>query len=190
MNAAYNNSGPEEANDFELLQLEPKFELTRAQLEERQRELGRILHPDRFAGAPPAQRRAALSKSIAVNEAVRRLKDPVYRGKLLLRCKFGAGSEEEVAAAPGLLMEVMELREQLAQARTQGALEQVEKLAATVRDRRDKLLSQIARAFDLPPGGSDEESAAVVTTLRAQLGELKYLERFVDEVGRIQDDLS
>src|SRR5690606_2773712 len=105
-----------------------------------------------------------------------------YRGKLLLKCKFGDSSDEEPAATPGLLMRVIELREQLATARANAALDEVERLAAEVRERRGVLLSEIAQAFGRLSAQAANDRALAVAALKAQLGELKYLERFVDEV--------
>lgn len=178
-----------EQNDFELLQLEPSFDITKEQLEERQRDLSKVLHPDRFVSAPPGQRRAALGQAIAVNDAVRRLKDPVYRGNLLLSCKFGAPDDAPMAA-PELLMEVMELREQLAAARSQGSGAEVDRLSQKVYMRRGQLLTELSDRFERLAQLDSQQRGALIEALRTKLGELRYLERFVEEVDRVLDDVS
>ncbi len=67
------------ADPFDTLGVEPRFDLDLAALERRHRDLSRALHPDRYAGAPAAERRLALGRAIDANEALRVLKDPIRR---------------------------------------------------------------------------------------------------------------
>ena len=69
---------------FELFGLPPAFGLDGAALEKAYREIQSRVHPDRFAQAGDAERRASLQLTTRVNEAYRVLKDPVQRAKHLL----------------------------------------------------------------------------------------------------------
>src|SRR5271166_4326604 len=102
---------------FETLGVEPGFSLDLAAVEQRHRDLSKALHPDRYTGAPAAERRMALSRAIDVNEALRVLKDPVRRAEALLR-RSGVlvGEIHEPKPPSSLLMEMMELREELSEA--------------------------------------------------------------------------
>src|SRR4051794_15429497 len=86
--------------------------LASAELEQRHRDLSRALHPDRHVNAPPAERRLALEKAVAVNDAFRTLRDPLSRAQALLAL-HGVAITEGDRASNALLMEVMELREEL-----------------------------------------------------------------------------
>ena len=54
-------------------------------VEKTHRELSRALHPDRFVNAPSSERKAALTKAVAVNEAWRMVRDPIRRAEALLK---------------------------------------------------------------------------------------------------------
>ena len=102
------------SDPFATFGLTPAFELDLNELEQRHRELSRALHPDRYAGRGASERRQALGKAIEVNEAWRRLKNPVKRAEALLeRLGLAVSEEQEPKPAPEFLMDVMERREEL-----------------------------------------------------------------------------
>lgn len=94
---------------FELLGVERRFSLDRAALEQRHRDLSRTLHPDRYVQSPPGERRMALERAVAVNEAFRALRDPLTRAEALLSAHGLAVGDAE-RPSQSLLMEVMELQ--------------------------------------------------------------------------------
>jgi len=56
---------------FATLGVEPRFDLDLGEVARRHRELSRALHPDKYTGAPAAERRLALSRAIEVKDAFR-----------------------------------------------------------------------------------------------------------------------
>ncbi len=64
---------------FATLGIDPAFNIDLAAVEQRHRDLSRALHPDKFSGAPAAERRLALNRAIEVNEAWRAVRDPIRR---------------------------------------------------------------------------------------------------------------
>jgi molecular chaperone HscB len=170
------------SDPFDLLEVEPRFDLDLAFLERRHRDLSRVLHPDRYAGRPAGERKQALGRAIEVNEAFRTLRDPVRRAAALL-ARHGRHTDESDAprADPMLLMEVMERREALSEARRAGNRDRVAKLSETVRQREREVEADIAASFAHEP----PELARVETLL----GELRYHRRFLDEAGVALDDL-
>ena len=68
-------------NHFDLFGLAPAFALESEALERSYREIQSRVHPDRFAHAGDAERRASLQWTTRVNEAYRTLKDPVQRAR-------------------------------------------------------------------------------------------------------------
>lgn len=165
------------ADPFETLGLPRRYEVDPADLEKRYRELQRALHPDKFAQAPAADRRAALSRAVTVNEAYRTLRDDLQRAAALLRLAGRAPVEGERADAE-LLMEVMELRESLADARRSADMPTVRKLAGRVGAMRDRARAEMSAAFDAERW--DEAHRA--------LCRLKYFARFLDEVAVIEEE--
>jgi molecular chaperone HscB len=170
------------SDPFTLLELEPRFDLDMTLLEKRHRELSRVLHPDRYAGRPSGERRQALGRAIEVNEAFRALRDPVRRAAALL-ARHGRESGETGApgAEPGLLLEVMERREELSEARRSGNRDAVRRLSDAVRARERVTLGAISAAFAAEP--------PELGRVEALLGELRYHRRFLDEAGAALDDL-
>ncbi len=151
-------------------------------LEERHRELTRLLHPDRHAAAGAAARRLALEKMIEVNDAWRVLKDPSRRAAWLLR-EGGIDLGETGAQGasrylpPGFLLEVMEHREAFDEARAAKDQAAVDKLAASIRQERAQTLEDLGAAFDR----DDYEEAA------RRLSVLRYQDRFLGEVRAYED---
>ena len=184
---------------FETLGIAPSFDVDLTSVEKRYRELQRVLHPDRHVGGSPADRRASLGKAVEVNEAWRLLRDPIRRAEALLR-RHGVRIEEgkEPKPEPEFLMEMMEQREALSEARTSGDPAKVEQLASAVRKREQEVVARIAAAFASVAHGGGAGTAvngagAATGTLDKVvplIGELRYYRRFLDEVSAIEDSFS
>jgi len=82
---------------FATLGLAPSFDVDLAAIGKIHRELSRALHPDRYIGASPSERRAALAKAIEVNEAWRIVRDPIRRADALLVLRGVASGESSPA---------------------------------------------------------------------------------------------
>ncbi|HEX6274829.1 MAG TPA: Fe-S protein assembly co-chaperone HscB [Polyangiaceae bacterium] len=170
------------SDPFTLLELEPRFDLDMTLLEKRHRELSRVLHPDRYTGRPSGERQQALGRAIEVNEAFRALRDPVRRASVLLaRHGRETGESDMPRAEPALLMEVMERREELSEARRSGNRDAVQRLTEAVGERERTTLEAIAAAF--------AEREPDLARVEALVGELRYHRRFLDEAGAALDDL-
>jgi molecular chaperone HscB len=167
---------------YDTLGLAPVFELDPTTLERRHRELSRALHPDRYAGRPSGERQRALGRAIEVNEAFRQLRDVVLRTEVLL-ARLGHPTSETSArsAEPALLMEVMEQREALGEARQSRDLARVRGLARAVAAREQRLVAEMAKAFVQQPPD--------VSRIETLLGELRYRRRFLEEAASVEDDL-
>lgn len=105
------------SNHFELFGLAPAFFLDQESLEKAYRDIQSRVHPDRFAHAGDAERRASLQWTTRVNEAYRTLKDPVQRAKHILELHgVDVAFETNTAMPQEFLMQQMELREKLEEA--------------------------------------------------------------------------
>jgi molecular chaperone HscB len=166
-----------QADHFSVLGVARRFDLDLADLERRYKDLTKILHPDRFARADARARRASLSRSVQLNDAWRTLRDPVRRAEYLLRL---AGidlseSNQRIPVAPALLMETMELREGLAEARAARDGSRVRALAMDVRGRRTRALAEVAVGF----AADQPDLEAIGRTLIP----VRYYDRFLEEVA-------
>jgi molecular chaperone HscB len=131
---------------FDLFGLAPAYAVEPEALERSYREIQSRVHPDRFAHAGDAERRASLQWTTRVNEAYRILKDPVQRAKHLLELNgVDVAFETNTAMPADFLAQQMELRESLEEAKTPAALDQMRKGLSQQRSLLDK---RIAEAID------------------------------------------
>jgi len=168
---------------FATLGLPREYALDSEALERRYRDLQRALHPDKHVNATPTERRVALGKAVEVNEAYRVLKDDVRRAESLLAL-LGYVAKGEVAD-PELLMEVMELREALSEAKQVKSLPRVHKLASQVQALAATTRRELAAKLAELPADATIDVLGVPAAL---LSQLKYYKRFLDEVNVIEDD--
>lgn len=175
------------ADHFQVLGVERRYAVDVAELERRYKELTRQLHPDRFARADARARRASLQRSVQLNEAWRTLRDERRRAEYLLalagielggeegtRRIAADGSKVRVPVPQDLLMEVLELREALMEARLASDDAQVRALAGEVEERRNAAMSDVAAGMGQTPADLDGAARALVA--------VRYYDRFLDEV--------
>jgi len=133
-------------NHFELFGLSPAFGVETEVLERSYRKIEARVHPDRFAHAGAAERRASLQWTTRVNEAYRTLKDPVQRAKHLLELQgVDVAFETNTAMPADFLMQQMELREALEEAKDASRLDA---LRTELRRSRAALETEIEEAID------------------------------------------
>ncbi|HLK38036.1 MAG TPA: Fe-S protein assembly co-chaperone HscB [Polyangiaceae bacterium] len=166
---------------FATLGIARRFEVDLSVVEKVHRELSRALHPDRYVGASASERRAALEKAVEVNEAWRTVRDPLRRAEALLELS-GAKVEEgrEPRPEPEFLLEMLERREELADARQARDLAAVRRLATSVASRGQEVVRSLGAGF----------TAGETRTLVPLLGQLRFFRRFLDEVSAIEDELA
>ncbi|OGI45537.1 MAG: Fe-S protein assembly co-chaperone HscB [Candidatus Muproteobacteria bacterium RBG_16_65_34] len=169
-------------NYFELFGLAAAFDIDPADLAARYRDLARRLHPDKFAARPDPERRLSLQLTARLNEAFQVLKDPIRRGRYLLSLRgVDLGEETDTAMDPAFLMEQMELREALAQAR--GCADPRTRLAELANDIQRRLAAKLhTLAAQLQQDRSSEA--------RATLREMQFLERSRREIDNLEEELA
>jgi molecular chaperone HscB len=134
------------SSHFELFGLAPAFAVDAAALDRAYREIQSRVHPDRFAHAGDAERRASMQWTTRVNEAYSTLKSPVQRAKYLLELNgVDVGFETNTRMPGDFLQRQLELRETLAGAHQPEALDA---LLAEVRGEQRLLVQGIAQLID------------------------------------------
>jgi molecular chaperone HscB len=170
---------PSSSDAFALLGLRPQYDLDPAALERAYFEASKAVHPDRFASAPANERVVALSKSRALNDAYQVLRREVSRAEYLLaRAGHVIGDNERID--PALVMELLEEREVLAEARHKGELREVERLQKAMRARRRAALDRVKVLFG--------EAAPPFAEIKQQLILLRYVERYLEECDAALDE--
>jgi molecular chaperone HscB len=169
---------------FEMLGVERRFDLDLTVLEKTHRELSRALHPDRFAQAGASERRAVLEKAASVNEAWRTVRDPITRAEALFRLSgIEVGEDKEPKASPAFLVEVMDEREALADARAAEDLVKVRAVGEGMAKRAQQTEAKLAAGLAATRGDTE-----AVRKLVPLLGELRFYRRFLDEVRAIEEE--
>ncbi len=151
---------------FTLLGLPPRFAIHMATLEERYFEIQRNVHPDRQIGKAEAERVAAIDHSMRANDAYETLKNPLTRAQHLLEIQgiFVNTEDDTQKPEPSLLMEMMELREQLADAAHDGAA--LRGLVEDTKTAMQQCIDRLEESFD----AGDYPFAASLTLRLQYLG--------------------
>jgi molecular chaperone HscB len=145
-------------NHFELFGLAPAYALEAGRLERAYREIQARIHPDRFASAGDAERRASIEWTTRVNEAYRVLRDPVQRARHLLELHgVDVALESNTVMQPEFLARQMELREALELAVAERDAGALDRLRAGLRQEKRELDAAIAERID---GRCDHAGAA------------------------------
>jgi molecular chaperone HscB len=162
------------SSHFELFGLPPTYALQAAALERSYRDIQSRVHPDRFAHAGDAERRASLQWTTRVNEAYRTLKDPVQRGKHLLELHgVDVAFETNTQMPTDFLMQQLELREELESALARKDDAALDRLRAGLSRSRKSLEIEIGEAID---GAKDYPGAAELVR------KLMFLDRLDAEI--------
>jgi molecular chaperone HscB len=168
---------------FATLGIERRFDIDLAAVEKTHRELSRTLHPDRHAAGGPSERRYALSKAVEVNEAWRVVRDPIQRAEALFALAgVKVGETYEPKPSAGLLIDMMDQREMLADARATGDLDAVRRLASHIEARAKRTEDQLSLGFR-----EHAEDHSKLVTLVPRLGELRFYRRFLEEASDAEE---
>ena len=163
---------------FELFGLAPAFSIEGEALERSYREIQSKVHPDRFAHAGDAERRASLQWTTRVNEAFQILKNPVKRAKHLLELHgVDVAFETNTAMPPEFLMQQMELRETLEEAKDAASLDALRK---NLRTEKSGIVQQIAEAID-----QKRDYAGAAGLVR----KLQFLDRLDEEIDAAYEEI-
>ena len=127
----------------------PRFSIDRADLERAYLGLHAIIHPDRFASAGDAERRASMQWTTRVNEAYRTLRSPVQRARYLLELNgVDAAFETDTAMPTEFLAQQLELREGLEQAIADRQTDSLVRIQIGLAKQKSALETQVAESID------------------------------------------
>jgi molecular chaperone HscB len=166
------------ANHFELFDLPACFALDRAALDRAYRSVQAEVHPDKFAHAAEAEQRVAMQRATRVNEAYQALKNPLKRARYLLELAgVDVAVETNTAMPMDFLVEQMEWREAVDEARRAGELRELEHLHQRLRGQLDERYEALGRVLDDNLHKNAEHAASEVRKLMF----LEKLQQDIDE---------
>lgn len=162
------------ADFFSLFQLPRRFALDVNELAHRYREVQNEVHPDRFAGQGDAERRLSMQWATRANEAFQTLKKPLERAKYLLHLAgYDVQAESNTAMPTDFLMEQMEWREAVGEAKAGGDHHELEHL-------HQRLASDIAERYQELALLLDEQSDFAQSTDRVR--RLMFMDKLLHEI--------
>jgi molecular chaperone HscB len=160
-------------NHFDLFQLPARFDVDMDALDSAYREIQGRVHPDRFVNASDAEKRVAMQWATRANEAYQTLRHPQKRAQYLCELHgVDLQTESNTAMPMDFLMQQMELREALGDARAAKDAAALDELDAQVRGEKKGRLAAVGKLLD----AGDYEGAA--QGVRA----LMFLDKFGDEL--------
>jgi molecular chaperone HscB len=160
-------------NHFELFGLPARFDVDAAALDAAYRDVQGRVHPDRFVNATDAEKRVAMQWATRANEAYQTLKNPQKRAQYL--CELNGvdlQTESNTAMPMAFLMQQMEWREALAEARAAKDADALDALDKEVRMERKSMLADVGKQLD---AGDFHKAAEGVRGLM-------FLDKFGEEV--------
>lgn len=167
-------------NHFELFHLPQRFAIDQNALEQAYRDVQSRVHPDRFVGATDTEKRVAMQWATRANEAYQTLKSPFRRAAYLCELNgIDLQIESNTAMPRDFLMQQMEWREALEEAKATKDLDALENLHAELLEVRKAKLAHIGELLD----ASDYQAAA------QGVRQLMFLEKFGEEVHAVFEKL-
>lgn len=159
---------------FSLFGLPAQYVVDEAALDAAYRTVQTQAHPDRFANAGDAERRVAMQWAAHANEAYRTLRQPLKRAIYLLQLRgVDIQAESNTAMAPAFLMQQMEWRETLDDAKAGKDIDALEQLNTELLSEKK---AEIARIEALLDAGDYAGAGKLVR-------QLMFLDKFGAEIG-------
>jgi molecular chaperone HscB len=163
---------------FALFGLERTFDLDLAALEKGFLENSRKLHPDKQLTVQseeslPKRQQRALAFSAAMNQAYAVLKDRAKRAEYLLKLMGGKSADQDKRTPPGLLEEMLEKRELVAES-SSDAREKLNALLAELEGRENETFARLSKLF----------RAGDTSQIRLELNALKYVTNLIEELRK------
>lgn len=167
-------------NHFELFHLPQRFAVDMDALDKAFREVQGQVHPDRFTNATDTEKRVAMQWATRANEAYQTLKSPFKRAAYLCELNgIDLQVESNTAMPRDFLMQQMEWREALEDAKATKDIEAVENVEAELRAVRKAKVERIGELLD----ANDFQEAA------HGVRQLMFLEKFGAEVHAVFEKL-
>jgi molecular chaperone HscB len=170
-------------NYFELFGLPVSFEIDRASLTERYRDLQRTVHPDKYANATDRERRLSVQQASLINEAFETLKSPLGRARYLLELHgLAVNDESNTVMDPVFLMQQMEWRESLEDIAANKDFDGLAAFIDDVSQQRKGLVNELKTFF----ADVDEEALKQAHSLTLQM---QFLDKLITEAENLEETM-
>ncbi|MBP7934772.1 MAG: Fe-S protein assembly co-chaperone HscB [Phycisphaerae bacterium] len=165
-------------DSFELFSINREYDIDPKVLHHKYLCLSRVIHPDLASGEAGHQRSQSLNLSAELNRAYDTLRDPVARAEYLLSLAGGPRSFENKTVPQELLVQVLEFREEIEDARASDDTATLQAIQQQLLGRREATLARIAElARGLETGDPQNR-----IRLREQLNTVKYWNNILEQI--------
>ena len=164
-------------NYFELYNLPVSLQPNQQLVKQQFYALTRQYHPDFFTQSGDAEQADVLDKSSQVNKAFNVLRNPDETIKYVLQLKGLLEEEEKYQLPPSFLMEMLELNEQLADARLENDTSAIENIQLEINDIQQKLYEPVQAIVEYYQEGVTTEKELL--QVKAYYYQKKYLNRIL-----------
>ncbi len=138
-----------QTNYFQLFALPKQFDIDVQSLEINFRKIQSESHPDRFVSASADEKLQSMQTATTANEAYGTLKSPARRAKYLLELQgINTISDTNTAMPMDFLMQQMEWREQLEEAKAAKDIPALEQLMTTLQTEYKSIQADLVDLFD------------------------------------------
>jgi molecular chaperone HscB len=165
---------------FERLGLPRRFALDPRELEREYLSRSRQLHPDFHQTSSTANQSASLEMTSRLNEAYSVLRDPFQRAEYLMKLEGGPTAAEQKEMPPEFLEEMLELRMEIEELKTEPESPQRAAMEQRLKERREAMLGEVQADFAKLAAGGDKP--ALLRSIRRRLNALKYVRNLLRDL--------
>lgn len=160
---------------FELLGIEPAFDVDIAAIRGVVRRRVAACHPDRMGD--PLQQADAVRESARLNAARAQLEDDESRANALLTRLGGPSAEEDTSLPQEFLEHMLAVRMEMEQAIASGDSAEQARVGTWAAEERARLCASVTSLFERLQGGED-----VGAEIRRELNVWRYIERMIKQL--------
>ena len=164
-------------NYFELFNIPISLLVDATSIKKRFYELSRKYHPDFFSNSASEEQDDALEMSALVNKALKVLSNPDETIKYVLQLKGLLEEEEKYQLPNDFLMDVMDINEQLMDAKMDGDDEQMVALKQQIADLQKKIYEPVKETVEHYQEGVTSEKELL--QIKKYYFQKKYLDRLL-----------
>ena len=164
-------------NYFELFEIPVQLKVDTVPLSKKFFELSRKYHPDYFINEESGMQAEALEKSAMLNKAFKTFQNPDETIKYVLQQKGLLEEEEKYELPAGFLMEVLEINEQLMDAKDQSPEERLN-LQLTIDNLQSEIYAPVKEIVEYYDEGSVSEKELL------EVKEYYYKKKYLDRIRR------
>jgi len=163
-------------NHFELFEIPISLNPNKEQVREKFYSLSRKYHPDFYTQENDFEQSEALEKSSQVNKAFKVFQNRDETIKYVLQLKGLLEEEEKYNLPPDFLMEMMELNEQMMDAKMEQDPEAIAKIKNAIADFESEIYLPVAGIVE----GYEEEKTTTEQLLKVK--EYYYKKKYLDRI--------